>query len=130
MLDHPVRGTSVTLGSIWSHGFLCWAKCDMAPFSIVDYGASSAKPSRMMTSMTNDGFYLGPLRRTSSRVRKTTGRESRTFKTKQTVAWPNTLTSQISKAMLATLAERRPISEEEGTKGPHPEASQGRGRGE
>ena len=118
VLDHPesVGGdlgiTSVGMGPRFlfdgrsrRYGALCQG----------DYGASSAKPSRMMTSMatvatllepgqprwTNYGFYLGPLRRTSSRVRKTIGRESRTFKTKQTVAWPNTLTSLMAKAMLA-----------------------------
>ena len=112
------------------HGF-CFAHVRYGALSQGDYGASSAKPSRMMTSMATvatllepgpsrwtNGFYLGPLRRTSSRFRRTIGRESRTFTTQQTVAWPNTLPSLIAKAMLATLAKRRPISEEGGTKGP------------
>ena len=139
VLDHPedlgAHPSVETPGSIWRLATVSTLLDDHVRYGALcqgDYGASSAKPSRMMTSMatvatllepgpprwTNYGFYLGPLRRTSSRVQKTIGRESRTFKTKQTVAWPNTLTSLMAKAMLATLAKRRPISEEGGTKGP------------
>ena len=85
VLDHPEdlghirRGTP---GSIWRWATVSALLDDHVRYGALcqgDYGASSAKPSRMMTSMatvatllepgpprwTNYGFYLSPLRRTS-----------------------------------------------------------------